>query len=62
MAVKTTCSACGITIRFDNPDVEFVARGDRFWHPSCVEVHTEKVGSSLQFVHILYTSSIETRV
>ena len=41
MDVRTRCSACGIEIRFDDPHVELVARGDRFWHPSCVETHTE---------------------
>lgn len=41
MGVRTHCTACGITIDLDSPDVEVIARGDRFWHPSCIEVHTE---------------------
>lgn len=40
MAVTTSCSACGITIRLgESPDV--IARGDRFYHRGCVEVHNE---------------------
>ena len=52
MAVETKCSACGITIRFDNPHVEFIARGDRFWHPSCIEVHTERYEPATPAYHL----------
>ena len=53
MSVRTRCASCGIVIELDADDpVDVIARGDRFWHRACIEVHNERYDIGTPAYHI----------
>ena len=48
MVAHTNCSSCGGVIELGTDSAtQIIARGDRFYHQGCIDVHVEKYSSGV---------------
>ncbi len=48
MVAHTNCSSCGGVIEIGTDSAtQIIARGDRFYHQGCIDVHVEKYSSGV---------------